>query len=465
MKLNPLLTMPFLLVLSTTNSGGSQQPAPEALARRVQPILTNCQTCHSGSSPAGGLNLKSREGALQGGKSGPSYVDGNATASLLLKMVTSGKMPPNKPLSEGDRETVKQWIASGASWPKNTTTFKGTTVVHAGSLHPSSFILHPSGWWSLKPIKAPPLPRVKNSVWVRNPIDAFVLFELESRGLKPAPPADRLTLIRRAAYDLIGLPPTPREIDAFVNDKSPSAYEKLIDRLLASPHYGERWARHWLDVARFSESQGFEYDRIRDHAWRYRDYVVKAFNDDKPYDRFVKEQIAGDAFDSSPSHPSSIAATGFLVACPSDEAAKISPSPAVRGRAREEELEDIISVVGQTFLGLTVNCARCHDHKFDPIPQRDYYRLKAAFDGVIPGNRPLISSEEVNLRLARAEKIEELNYDRRYRIARIEIGARNRVMSRARGAAAATLPKPLLQWTFDLGADDVQTGHPVQLSG
>ena len=237
----------------------------------------------------------------------------------------------------------------------------------------------------LRPLVRPEVPKVHSASWLSDPIDAFILARLELDGLAPAPPADRLTLIRRATFDLLGLPPTPREIDAFLADPSPAAYESLIDRLLASPHYGERWGRHWLDVARFSESNGFEYDHIRDHAWHYRDYVIRSLNADRPYRQFVREQIAGDVLD--PVTREGIIATGFLVAGPWDEANQLQQSSTMRQRAREEELEDMVAAVGQVFLGLTVNCARCHDHKFDPVPQRDYYRIKAAIEGS-PARQP-----------------------------------------------------------------------------
>jgi hypothetical protein len=244
-------------------------------------------------------------------------------------------------------------------------------------------------WWSLQPVKRPAVPRIRNpQSAIRNPIDAFVTSELTKHGLRPNPPADRVTLIRRATFDLTGLPPTPAEIDAFVNDFSPNAWEKVIDRLLASPRYGEHWGRHWLDIARFGESNGFERDQPRDNAWRYRDYVIRAFNEDRPYPQFIKEQLAGDVLPGAGTDV--VSATGFLVCGPWDEvAANVPKSATVRLRAREEELEDMVGTVGQTFLCLTVNCARCHAHKFDPIPQADYYRLKAAFDGVRFGDRPL----------------------------------------------------------------------------
>ncbi|HYH67366.1 MAG TPA: DUF1549 and DUF1553 domain-containing protein [Urbifossiella sp.] len=240
--------------------------------------------------------------------------------------------------------------------------------------------------WALEPVRRPSPPAVREAAWVANPIDAFVLAKLEAAGLRPAPPADRRTLVRRVTFDLTGLPPTSPEIDAFLADRSATAYEKLIDRLLASPHYGEHWARHWLDVARFAETDGFEDDQQRLHAWTYRDYVIRAFNADKPYDVFVREQVAGDAL--KPVTADGIAAVGLLVAGPWDAVQRVTPSKLGRLRSREEQLEEMVGAVGQTFLGLTVQCARCHDHKFDPIPQTDYYRMKAVFEGVDHGLRP-----------------------------------------------------------------------------
>ncbi len=247
-------------------------------------------------------------------------------------------------------------------------------------------------WWSLRPVVRPAEPAVRDRAWVRNPIDTFVLQKLEEQRLLPAREADRATFIRRATFDLIGLPPTLEEIDAFVADESPDAHERLIDRLLASPHYGERWARHWLDVARFGESDGFENDKPRDHAWRYRDYVIQSFNDDKPYNQFIKEQLAGDALE--PITRDSLVATGFLVAGPWDEIQYVAKSKTEKMRAHEEQMEELLAAVSQTFLGMTVHCARCHDHKFDPIPQADYYRLKAVFDGFDHGNRPILTPTE-----------------------------------------------------------------------
>jgi hypothetical protein len=303
-------------------------------------------------------------------------------------------------------------------------------------------------WWSLQPVCRPKPPAVKNAAWARNPIDAFVLAALEAHGLQPAPVADRATLIRRATFDLHGLPPTLDEIDTFVSDRSSDAWEKVIDRLLASPRYGERWGRHWLDVVRFGESQGFERDKPRDHAWRYRDYVIRSLNADKPYDRFVREQIAGDVL--SPVTPDGVTATGFLVCGPWDEVGNEQQGALSRRRVREEELEDMVAAVGQTFLGLTLNCARCHGHKFDPIPQRDYYRVKAALEGVRPGDRPLIDPEHVKERDIRQARVAELEEQ----VAAVERAGRVAVLGKQGRPAAEGAPRPMARWTFETDARD-----------
>ena len=245
--------------------------------------------------------------------------------------------------------------------------------------------------WAFRSLKTTPVPP-QTSGASTNPIDLFIRAQLAGHGLKPGTQADRRVLIRRAYFDLIGLPPTPEEVEAFVRDKRPDAFERVVERLLASPQHGERWARHWLDVVRFGESQGFEYDRIRDNAWRYRDYVINAFNADKPYDQFIREQLAGDIIE--PLTQEGIVATGFLVAGPWDQAGSGSASPSVRAMVREAELEDMLGTVGQTFLGVTLNCARCHNHKFDPIPTRDYYRIKAVFQGLRHGERSIATNEK-----------------------------------------------------------------------
>jgi hypothetical protein len=246
---------------------------------------------------------------------------------------------------------------------------------------PGTFTAAQRNFWSLKPVNKPPVPAVKDNAWVKNPIDAFVLAKLEAKGIKPNPAADRITLLRRATIDMTGLPPTQEEIDRFVNDKSPNAWEKVVDRLLASPAYGERWARHWLDVARYADSNGFKADETRPNMWRYRDYVINAFNNDKPYDRFVKEQIAGDEL--YPGDSEALAAMGFNRNWIDEtNAAALYPR-------RQETLDDMTTVTGVAFMGLTYGCARCHNHKFDPILQKDYYRLQAFFANTSFGDGPL----------------------------------------------------------------------------
>jgi hypothetical protein len=231
-------------------------------------------------------------------------------------------------------------------------------------------------FWSFRPVIRPKVPEVERSDWVKNTIDAFVLARLEAAGLKPGPPAEKAALFRRVYYDLTGLPPTPEDVDTFLNDSAVDAYERVVDRLLASPHYGERWARHWLDLVRYAETNGYEFDAAKPNVWRYRDYVIRSFNEDKPYDRFIREQLAGDELE--PATAEGIIATGYYRLGPSDSGA---PD---RLQATYDGLDDIVATTGQAFLGLTVNCARCHDHKIDPFPQADYYRLLAFFHNISP---------------------------------------------------------------------------------
>lgn len=322
-------------------------------------------------------------------------------------------------------------------------------------------------WWSLQKIRNPVTPMVRQADWVKNPIDAFILAQLEAKGLKPAPAADARTLIRRVTFDLIGLPPTPEEIDAFAKAYAATphaAYEALTDRLLASPHYGERWARHWLDAVRFSESHGFEYDRLREHAWRYRDYVIQSLNDDKPYARFVTEQLAGDAL--APLTREGIIATGFLTAGPWDQAGHGAVSPTVRAKAREDEMEEILAAVGQTFLGLTINCARCHDHKFDPLTAKDYYRMKAVFDGVWHGDRALPNTAETREAQAAVEKIRARISELEGDLAEIEKRGRAKAINADdRKHDAKDLPQPVSQWTFDGDSRDRIGGLHGSLKG
>ena len=352
-------------------------PAIPTRENRVAVLLArSCLECHNGSDRKGGLELTRREQALLGGDSGKVFAPGDPAGSLLLERVDAGEMPPkgHTPLTGDERALLREWVAAGAKWAVDPIDpFLYTTNRRAGY-----------NWWSLQPLRGGQPPSVGDAAWPANPIDQFILHRLEQGGLTPSPPADRRTLIRRLSFDLLGLPPAPEEVEAFVNDPDPRAYERLVDRLLDSPHYGERWARHWLDVVRYGESQGFERNKYRESVWKYRDFVVEAFNSDLPYDDFIRWQIAGDVL--QPDNPLAVIASGFLALGPYDLTAYTNGTSDMRAFAREEELEGLVATVGQTFLGLTINCARCHDHKFDPITQREFYQISAALGGTYQGD-------------------------------------------------------------------------------
>ncbi len=331
----------------------------------------HCVKCHGGEKTKGEFDLTTREGLLHGGAEGPAVVVGNARTSKFYKMVAHTVEPfmPHKADKLPDAAVAKiaAWIDAGAPYDKplleKKQSPKGRATVGDEDRK----------FWSLQPLKHEEPPRVKNKTWGRTPVDAFVLAKLEAVKLSPNPAADRRKLIRRAYFDLIGLPPTPEEVEAFVADTALDAYEKLIDHLLASPHYGERWGRHWLDLARFAESHGFEQDYDRPSAYHYRDFVIQALNQDMPYHQFVKWQIAGDEL--APENLQAMMATGYLAA--GVHATQITANQAEK--ERYDELDDVAATIGTSLLGLTVGCARCHDHKYDPIPSKDYYRLISTF--------------------------------------------------------------------------------------
>ncbi len=355
-------------------------PAPQSaqaefFEKRIRPVLAeSCYRCHSAEADPlkAGLRLDSRAGLLKGGESGPVVVPGHPEQSRLVEALgwenPDFKMPPRKPLAPSQVADLVTWIRNGASWP----TTADSTVASPSVSKASAAQTH----WAFQPVKAVTPPVRGQGPPPENPVDAFIEERLAAAGLAPAPPADRRTLIRRVYYDLIGLPPTPEEVEAFVADSSDRAWERLIDRLLESPHYGEKWARHWLDLVRFAETNSYETDEPKPHAWRYRDYVIRALNSDKPYDRFIREQLAGDELPDGGAD--GLVATGYyrLGIWDSD--------PADKELARYDQLDDIVATTGQVFLGLTVDCARCHDHKIDPIPQRDYYSLLAFFNNLAP---------------------------------------------------------------------------------
>lgn len=364
----PILS--FLLMAIFAGRGVAQDAKPtvaqvEFFEKFVRPVLAeNCFKCHGPEKQKAGLRLDARAYLLEGGESGPAIVPGQPDKSRLIQAVRhvgEVKMPPKDKLSAEQANALATWIGMGAPWPLAAET---RPVVKSGF----KVSAEDRAFWAYQPLKEAPLPAVQDKDWTKTPIDRFILAKLSEKGLKPAPMADRRALLRRAYFDLIGLPPTPEEIDAFLADQSPGAFAKVVDRLLDSPHYGERWARHWLDVARYGEDQAHTFEaRKYPDGFRYRDWVVKAFNTDMPYDRFVKEQIAGDLLEG-PGRADRLAALGFFAL-----------GPVYYGRALADELDDRVDTLTRGFLGLTVACSRCHDHKFDPIPTIDYYSLAGIF--------------------------------------------------------------------------------------
>jgi hypothetical protein len=363
MRTRLVLTSLALFVPSPLAAQPPSTPTPQQLEffeARVRPVLAeHCFKCHGPKKQRSGLRLDSRASLLEGGDEGPAVVPGDPDKSLLVQAVRrvgSLKMPPDGKLPPQAVADLAAWVKMGAPWPRSGPAV-AKQLAEAWKKH-----------WAFQPVKNPPPPRVRDRAWPVTGVDHFILAGLERKGLSPSAPADRRTLIRRATFDLLGLPPTPEEVAAFEADKSPDAYAKLIDRLLASPHYGERWGRHWLDVARYADTKGYVFfdDANDPWAWTYRDYVIRAFNEDGPYDRFLLEQLAADRLplggDNRP-----LAALGFLTL-----GARLMNNT-------HDIIDDRIDVVTRGLLGLTVSCARCHDHKFDPIPTKDYYSLYGVF--------------------------------------------------------------------------------------
>ncbi len=379
---------------------GAGQPRQLVTESDVLPIFQmRCVVCHGKRKQEGGLDLRSQASRMKGGNSGPVIIPGKPEESLLMKRITSGQMPPPKllveyfvrPPSEAEVEVLRKWIAGGAvAAPKQAAADDSDQLVSAKDRE----------FWSFQSPKRPAVPTVEHRELVRNPIDAFLLQKLEAKKLVYTAAADRLTLFRRAWLDLTGLPPSPADIEAYERDSRPDAYERLIDKLLGSPRYGERWGKFWLDAAGYADSEGIiDEDLIRGNAWRYRDYVIRAFNNDKPYDQFLTEQIAGDelvdyksAKKATPELLEKLAATGFLRMTPDGTYSPANGSVSERMNVIADEIE----VLSSSVMGLTVGCARCHNHKYDPLPQRDYYRLGAVlqsaydpYDWVKPTERYL----------------------------------------------------------------------------
>ncbi len=357
--------------------------------RDVRPILQkHCYACHGAEKQKSNLRLDIKSEAFKGGETyGPSIVAGNAEGSPLMQLVREDdpdlRMPlDGKPLTTEEISTLTKWIEQGAIWQD------GADLAKLEDKRDN---------WSFKPVMRHDPPATRNRTWPRNDIDHFVLSRLEQEGLNPAPEVDRLTWLRRVSFDLIGLPPSPEDVDAFVTDRRNDAYERVVEELLKSPRYGERWAQHWLDVVRYADTHGFEVNTERPNAWPYRDYVIESFNNDTPYDRFIREQIVGDALEKD-------AATGFLITASVLLPGQVGQDEPSKRLARQDALDEIVVNIGQTFLGLSVGCARCHDHKFDPVSQRDYYSMQAFVAGVEYDDREL-RTPEAEVQRAKAARL------------------------------------------------------------
>jgi mono/diheme cytochrome c family protein len=385
-------------------ASASAQAQEDDRARQAYGIFKrHCFECH-GESRKGRLDLRTHDTLIKGGMNGPVVVAHEPDQSRLYQRVSHADParampPPGSPrLTDDDREVIRQWIEDGGSLasveeavPDDKKSAATLATIEERPITPAE-----RQYWAFKRPVRPPVPAVSHARWGTHPIDAFLLSAMRAKKLTPSPRADRRVLIRRAYLDLLGLPPSPEEVDAFVNDRAPDAWSRLVERLLASPHYGERWARHWLDLVRYADSGGFEFDVDRQEMWRYRDYVVKSFNDDKPYSQFLREQLAGDEIASGSDE--AMVATGFL---------RLGPEGGGGGeRGRQDSLDDIVMTTTLTFMGMTVSCARCHNHKFDPIPQQDYYRIQAVFASTRGIEHPLVPSHEVNAHRAGTARIE-----------------------------------------------------------
>ncbi len=448
-------------------SADSRVPrSAEAFDREIAPLLvSHCLECHSGTKPEGDLSLADEQLAALGGDSGPAFVPRDADASLLWQRVASDEMPPAHPLSIEDKTKLQQWLAAGAAWGTSPIDrFAHTNSTRAGR-----------DWWALQPLglsthadtpsALPPINTLATEALANgaspdgtpastaspldhpHPIDDFIVRGLRTVSLEPSPQANPRELLRRVYYDLIGLPPLPQQVADFDADPSLAAYERIVDELLASQHYGERWGRHWLDVVRFGESDGFERNFPRDHAWPYRDWIINALNQDMPYDEFVRQQLIGDL---APGDNEGAAAAGFWTAGLHNTV--VGGSQRMKQLARQDEIEDVLATIGQTFLGLTINCARCHDHKYDPISQTEFYQLASAISGLGFGER-VLTSEPARLQL------EQL--DARLRQAQDELATLDRVTRLAVLAAkqvgevtVATPPTAVARWEFDTDLRD-----------
>ncbi len=414
-----------IATLSSSVSGAQQ---PISFTKDIQPILqSSCWKCHGEKLQLSKLDLRTLDAAMKGGeKGGAAIVPGKADESRLYRRVAGLErpaMPMDGKLTDEQVSAIKTWIDQGAHWDAGAEA-KAQPVDPAALAALENMEISPEArnYWAFKLPAQAALPNV--SPRLTNPIDRFLEKTRQEKGLKAAPRADRLTLLRRAYLDLIGLPPSPAEAAEFLSDNKPGAWERLIDKLLASPHYGERWGRHWLDVARYADSDGFEHDYDRPNSWLYRDYVVRSFNEDKPFNTFIKEQIAGDELDSK--NIDTMIATGFLRAGP-----RVHFREKDTPERRFDYLDDVLATIGRGVLGLTIQCARCHNHKFDPIPQKDYYALQAAIFGYVETTYPLVPKAEADTYTKKVAEIDAQVKTLREQVAKIEAPYREKLKSDA----------------------------------
>ncbi|MYN63684.1 MAG: DUF1553 domain-containing protein [Acidobacteria bacterium] len=385
-------------VLGLAATAGAQNE-PINFTDHIRPIMERaCWNCHGEAAQLSDLDLSSRDGALEGGTKGPAIVPGRAEDSLLFRMVAGLDQPSmpmtGDPLSDAELAAVRTWIDEGAHWDTGEVTAAADALaaLENDELPPGA-----RDYWAFRHPQQAPVPASRE---FDHPVDRFLEATRKDAGLTAAPRADRLTLLRRAYLDLIGMPPTPEQVEEFLADTERGAWERLIDKLLDSPHYGERWGRHWLDVARYADTDGFEQDYVRLNMWRYRDYVIDAFNDDKPYNQFLREQIAGDELDYVTDETR--IATGFLRSGP-----RVNFREKDNPERRHDYLDDMLATVGRGVLGMTVHCARCHDHKFDPILQKDYYSMQASIYGYVEIDYPLLDRDEADVYFAAMRDVEE----------------------------------------------------------
>ena len=436
---------------------------------KIRPLLiAKCVECHEGEKPKAGLRLDSRESILAGGESGPAAVIGKPEESLLIDVIgyrNGVQMPPKAKLPESEIAALTEWVRRGLPWPNSKPSVPGPAPAKAEG---SEFTDEQKSFWAFQPVKRVTPPEVSSADWARSPIDRFILAELEAKGLTVAREADRRTLIRRVTLDLIGLPPTPTEVAEFVEDNSPDGLERLVDRLLASPRYGERWARHWLDVARYADSNGLDENLAYAHAYRYRDYVVKSMREDKPYNRFLIEQIAGDLIDSpqpslisgstpSPDRFDGLVATGFLCL----GAKMLAEDDPVK--MQMDIIDEQVDTIARAVMGLTMGCARCHDHKYDPLTTEDYYGLAGIFKSTQTmetftvvarwHERPLATPEQLHHR----DELQQLATAQKQGLEKLKGDATEAILNEARRQPGAYLLAATREWRL---AEQRSTARP-----